>query len=174
MASLLFFGIITDTGFFRHLEKGAGIYFNAVARLVDAGASPKESYYAMNGGKRLEGRKLLGELLLRTSAWYENKLLVSWLTLADQERYGLESRDSDMLYQLLLTIENSEAVVILRQESEQYCTIGFRSKTWVDVGALAAKFGGGGHKHASGAYVQGSVEELKQRVLQAFEEIFGA
>lgn len=171
IAELLFFGIVTDTGFFRHLEAGSGRYFDAAARLVDAGASPKQAFYAMSGGKQLGNRKLLGELLLRTESYYNNQLLFSWLTLSDQERYGVESRDSDMLYQLLLTVENSEAVVIIRQEGLEYCTIGFRSKIWVDVAKIAETFGGGGHKHAAGAYVQSTLEALKPRVLKAFESI---
>ena len=171
IAELLFFGVATDTGFFRHLETGSGKYFNAVARLVDAGASPKQAYYAMSGGKQLGNRKLLGELLLRTESYYNNQLLFSWLTLSDQERYGVESRDSDMLYQLLMTVENSEVVVIIRQEKPDYCTIGLRSKAWVDVGKIAESFGGGGHKHAAGAYVQSTLEDLKPHVLHAFESI---
>ena len=171
IAELLFFGIATDTGFFRHLETGSGAYFHAVARLVDAGASPKQAFYAMSSGKQLANRKLLGELLLKTESYYNNRLLFSWITLEDQERYGSESRDSDMLYQLLMTIENCEVVIILRQESQDYCTMGLRSKAWVNVGKIAETFGGGGHKHAAGAYVRSTLEALKLQVLKSFEAI---
>lgn len=171
IAELLFFSIVTDTGFFRHLEQGSGRYFDAIARLVDAGASPKKAFYAMNGGKTLANRKLLGELLLNTKAYFDNKLLLSSLALHDQERYGLESRDSDMLYQLLMTVEECEAVAVIRQETEDYCAIGLRSKEWIDVGKITEQFGGGGHKHAAGAYVQGTIETLKRALLKEFEKL---
>jgi phosphoesterase RecJ-like protein len=41
----------------------------------------------------------------------------------------------------------------------------------VDANALAKKFGGGGHARASGAMVQGTLEEVQAKVLTAAREM---
>jgi phosphoesterase RecJ-like protein len=173
-AELLLFGLSTDTGFFRHLDEGSSDTFQAVSRLVAAGASPKRSFNMMSGGKSLISRKLMGEILLRTEPYYDGRLLVSFLTLEDQQRYGLASRDSDMVYQLLFGVSGCEAAMIIRQESETDCTVGLRARDRVDVGSIAAMFGGGGHRLAAGLSIRGLVEDVRERLIAAFEPSFPA
>ena len=45
--------------------------------------------------------------------------------------------------------------------------ISFRSRCGVDCNQLARLFGGGGHKAAAGAFVEGELDEVKSRVLSA-------
>ncbi|MDR1147523.1 MAG: bifunctional oligoribonuclease/PAP phosphatase NrnA, partial [Spirochaetaceae bacterium] len=88
--------------------------------------------------------------------------------LKETECFGRENRDSDMLYQLLQSIDGVEAVAIVRQDTPEECAIGFRSKNDVDVSEIAAAFDGGGHKNASGAYAEGTIADLKPRVIEQF------
>lgn len=171
-AEYLFFGLATDTGYWRHLDESSRETWEAGARLVASGASPKKIFAMMNGGKSLLSRKLMGELLARIEPHFDGKLLVSYMTLEDQQRFGLASRDSDMLYQLLLTVAGCESAMIIRQESDTDCTVGLRSRERVDVGSIAARFGGGGHRLAAGLSVRGKVEEVRDRLLEAFEPWF--
>lgn len=171
-AEYLLFGVCTDTGFFRHLDEGSAETFSAVSKLVAAGASPKRAFHQMNGGKSLFSRKLMGEILTRTEPHFDGALLVSFVTLEDQQRYGLASRDSDMLYQLLLSVSGCEAAMIIRQESETDCTVGLRARERVDVGSIAASFGGGGHRLAAGLSIRGRMEEVRDKLISAFEPSF--
>ncbi len=171
-AELLLFGLCTDTGFFRHLDHHSAAVFASVSRLVAAGASPKRAFDMMNGGKPFASRKLMGDLLSRAQTWYDGRLIITSMNLDDQARYGLIGRDSDMLYQLLLTVAGMEVAVVVRQEDENHCTIGFRSRESVDVSVIAASFGGGGHRLASGAHLEGLADNLVERVIKAFETVF--
>jgi phosphoesterase RecJ-like protein len=171
-AELLLFGLGTDTGFFRHLDEHSAETFQAASRLVSAGASPKRIYNLMYGGKSLFSRKLMGEILMRTEAHYEGALLVSFVTLEDQQRYGLASRDSDTLYQLLLGIAGCEAAMIIRQENEVECTVGLRALERIDVSSIASAFGGGGHRLAAGLSIRGGLEEVKEKLTAAFAPWF--
>jgi bifunctional oligoribonuclease and PAP phosphatase NrnA len=171
-AEYLLFGLCTDTGFFRHLDETSAPIFEAASRLVAAGASPKRCFNMMNGGKSLLSRKLMGETLKRTEAFYDGRLLVSSVTLDDQQRYGFASRDSDMLYQLLLSIAGCEAAMIIRQESETDCTVGLRARDSVDVGAIASQFGGGGHRLAAGLSLKGRIESVSEKLVSAFAPSF--
>lgn len=171
-ADLLFFGLCTDTGFFRHVDERGSATFDIAARLVRAGASPKRTFFDINGGKTINSRKLLGEMLLRIEPYYGGKLLVSWVTVKDQQYYGMSSRDTDMLYQLMMSIVGCEACFVVKQEAENQCTVGFRSRETVNVADIAARFGGGGHRLASGLSTQGTVDSVKAKLVEAFASVF--
>ncbi len=169
-AQILFFGLSTDTGYFRFLEENSSDIFLAAARMVEAGVSPRKTYDIMTSGKPFSTRKLLGVLLERATQYYNGKLIITYETQEDTRRYGGEGRDSDSLYQLLLSCVGIEVVVFIRQETEQTCTMGLRSKDEVDVSTVAANFGGGGHKNAAGCSTPGTIEELTPKLLASFEQ----
>jgi phosphoesterase RecJ-like protein len=173
-AAWLFLGLCTDTGFFRHLDSSSACVLSMASELVRAGASPKDTFAAMHGGKSLESRLLLGAILSRVTPYFGGKLLLSTEEMAETERYGLEGRDSDSLYQLLTAVRGVEAVAVLREESAENCTAGFRSTGRIDVSRIAAALGGGGHKNAAGALFQGSLAQLREAALALFEKAFPA
>ena len=171
IAKTLFFGLMTDTGFFRFLTNKDTETFLASARLVEAGANPRETYDEITSGKSYQSRKLLGVMLNHAETYLDGKLIVTYETLEDTKKYGQEGRDSDALYSALLAVKNVEAVVFVRQETDSNCTAGFRSKDRVDVSSVAAKFGGGGHKNASGLSTQGKIETLIPAIVKEFARI---
>lgn len=171
-ANLLFFGLSTDTGFFRHLDERSANVFRAAARLIDAGVNPKANFIKMNGGKSFASRLLMANILKRLKAYYDGRLMISYETSEDVERFGVHTRDSDMTYMVIQGIQNVEAIVLLRQEKPSHCSIGFRSLDKIDVSIVAKQFGGGGHVQASGAYVEGTIEDLVPRIVKCFENQF--
>ncbi|MDD5928220.1 MAG: bifunctional oligoribonuclease/PAP phosphatase NrnA [Spirochaetales bacterium] len=170
-AEILFLGICTDTGFFRFLTSNSSEVFNAVSRLVSYGADPRETYRKITSGKPYSTRKLLGVLLNKAERYLDGKLVVTWESLEDSKKYAAEGRDSDALYQNLLAVKGVEAVAFLRQDTPTTCTGGFRSQDTVDVSIVASKFGGGGHKNASGMSCNGRVETLIPQVVKEFARI---
>ena len=171
IAKILYFGLMTDTGFFRFLTNKDTETFLASARLVEAGANPRETYDEITSGKSYQSRKLLGVMLNHAETYLDGKLIVTYETLEDTKKYGQEGRDSDALYSALLAVKNVEAVVFVRQETDSNCTAGLRSKDRVDVSSVAAKFGGGGHKNASGLSTQGKIETLIPAIVKEFARI---
>ncbi|MBO4320569.1 MAG: bifunctional oligoribonuclease/PAP phosphatase NrnA [Treponema sp.] len=170
-AHAIFFGIATDTGFFHYLNQLDSSVFEAAARLTDAGVNPRNVYQEMSDGKPWNTRKLLAILLDRAKRYCNGKLVVTYEEQADTRRYGQEGRDSDALYSLMLSTEGVEAVVFLRQESDTKCTAGFRSLNDCDVSVIASGLGGGGHKNASGASIEGRLEQIIPHIVQEFEKI---
>ena len=171
-AELLFFGICTDTGFFRHVDSSRDETFDIAACLLRAGASPKTAFAAINGGKSLNSRKLIGHILSRAESFFDGKLILSSEEYEETCMYGLEGRDSDSLYQLFQAVAGVEAIVIIRQESPEKCTVGLRSRDNVDVSRIAVFFGGGEHKNASGFSMMTTITELKPKLLEAFKNSF--
>lgn len=149
-AELLLFGLCTDTGFFRHLDGFSGAAFSAAARLIDVGASPKDAYARIFGGKTLASRRLLAELITRAQELAGGRCLLTYETLDDVATYGKHNRDSDLLYQLLMGTETCTVIALARAESATTTSVSFRSRDGTDVGSLAQQLGGGGHRAAAG------------------------
>ena len=172
-AEIIMFGTCTDTGFFRFLTntKESADLLAATSRLVSYGVEPKKVYNDINYGKPYSTRKLLGILLNRAEKYLNGKLIVTYETLEDTKKYGAEGRDSDALYQLLLSVKGVEAAVFLRQDTPTTCTGGLRSTDKVDVSIVASKFNGGGHKNASGLSTEGKTDTLIPAIVKEFARI---
>jgi phosphoesterase RecJ-like protein len=170
-ASLLFLGLATDTNFFRFLEPEQSEVFRAAGRLVDSGASPRKIYDDMSGGQLFSTRKLLGIMLERAEQKFDGHVIYTYETIADTQSIGKDGRDSDSLYQLLLSVEGVKAVVVVRQETDHNCTVGMRSRDSLDVSAVAAKFGGGGHKNAAGLTTPGTIKTVLPAILDEIERV---
>jgi len=164
-AGQLFFGLATDTGFFRHLGDNGAPAFRNASRLIEAGASPKKTFARMYGNRPFSSRILLGRMLERARRLSEGRLIYTWETRDDLEELGPGARDSDMLYQLLLGTKGCEAAAVIREEGPDRCSAGLRSLYDLDVGAIASGFGGGGHQKAAGFSFSGKREELEHRLL---------
>lgn len=171
IGKILFFGICTDTGFFRFLDADSSDVFYAISRLVSKGANPRETYSEINSGKPFSTRKLLGLMLTHSEQYFDGKLIVTYETLDDTKKFGKDGRDSDSLYQLLLSVDGVQAVLFVRQDTDKTCTAGFRSKDAIDVSSIAAKFGGGGHKNAAGLSTEGTIDTLLPQIIKEFEKV---
>jgi bifunctional oligoribonuclease and PAP phosphatase NrnA len=165
---LLLFGLCTDTGFFRHLAVNGPDTFRAVARLVDLGTSTAEVYMMVYGRRELASRKLLGEMLARVESHWGDRLLVTWQTVEDRDRLAVAQRGEDDLYRLLQTIKGNIVVAHIKEEREGAYSVGLRSNTTLNVGAIAASFGGGGHKQAAGFDIAGTLDSVRNALLDTF------
>jgi phosphoesterase RecJ-like protein len=168
-AEILFLGFCTDTGYFRHVEPGRAEPLEAVARLVAAGASPTATFRLLAGGRNLGSRKLLGRVLERSEIFFDGRLVLTWENWKDWRELGSE-RDSDMLYQLMLSVAGVEAAVVIREQNDGICTVGFRSVTDLDVGDIARFFGGGGHNKAAGCTMSGNLHDVTEQVIHIFAD----
>jgi phosphoesterase RecJ-like protein len=166
-AEILFLGFCTDTGYFRHVEPGRSEPLESVARLVAAGASPSETFRLLAGGRSIGSRRLLGRVLERAALHFGGRLVVTWETWKDWKELGSE-RDSDMLYQLMLSIAGVEAAMVVREQDDGRCVVGLRSVNSLDVGEIAGLFGGGGHRKAAGCTLTGSLADITGRFLDVF------
>jgi bifunctional oligoribonuclease and PAP phosphatase NrnA len=168
---LLLFGLCTDTGFFRHLGQNSADTFRSVARLVEKGTSTAEVYMMVYGGRELDGRKLLAEMLQRVESYWDDRLLLTWQTIADRDRMSVAQRGEDELYRLLQTITGNVVVALVKEEREGAFSVGLRSNSTQDVGAIAASFGGGGHRQAAGFDITGTLDTVKKTVVDTFSPL---
>ncbi|MEM9424332.1 MAG: bifunctional oligoribonuclease/PAP phosphatase NrnA, partial [Spirochaetota bacterium] len=170
ISGILFLGFATDTGFFRFLKPdNGGDMLRLASDLVDTGINLQDIYQQMTGGRLLETRRILGLLLLRAGFLLNARLCISYSLLEDKKFWNSESNDNDSFYSLSLATQNCEAIILL-DEAEKGCwNIGLRSLKQHDMGSVATKFGGGGHKNAAGCRLE--VSGLKEALALILKEI---
>ncbi len=171
-AELILFGLARDTGFFRHLAAKNGFVFEAVARLVDIGVSPRETYRMIHSGWELGKVRLLALSLERVESAFNGRVLITYQTL--EELYSAGStvaRGSDELYRILQAVRGVEVVAFIQEEEQGRCSVGLRSGSTCNVGNLARSMGGGGHTLAAGYTSPGSITAVRERLLLALEPL---
>ena len=168
-AGFLYRGFATDTGFYHFLSaEAAASCLPRVASFTAAGVSPYEIYDEMHDGRKLRDIKDTASIILNSEPVLNGALII-----CHQEATMMNARLSDGVYASLLETEGVKAVVLIK-EREGGMEIGFRSKnnSGIDVGKIAAGFGGGGHAKAAGATIQGiTFEEARSLIIARFEEI---
>jgi phosphoesterase RecJ-like protein len=166
MAMPLFAAIATDTGWYRFGSTTSETYRYA-ARLVEADADPAAIYQALYEQETLGRLKLRGEILARTTAELGGRVVHTYVLVDDFARTGSMPSDTEDAINLTLTVAGTEFAAIFVQQAGGGFKISFRSRCEVDCSQLAEQFGGGGHKAAAGAFVAGTLEEARTRVLDA-------
>lgn len=166
IATPLFAAVATDTGWYR-FGSATGFTYRTAAKLIDAGASPAGIYQSLYEQETL-GRVLLrGMILTHIQVEQDGRLAHTYVTCGDFERTGAQPSDTEDVVNQLFGIAGTEVAVILVEQPKGGFKISFRSRGKVDCSALAASFGGGGHKAAAGAMIAGSLEEAQPIVLDA-------
>ncbi len=162
----MYVAILTDTGSFRFSNSNPASH-NIAAELVRRGVSPEVMYrrvYGSSPHRRLMLlRSALGELEVDSESG------VAWMTVPseDYQRLGATADDIEGLVDYPRTVEGIEVGLLFRSTAKGGIKVSFRSNGNVDVNALARRFGGGGHVRASGALVEGGLEQVRSDVVAA-------
>jgi phosphoesterase RecJ-like protein len=164
IATSLYTAVLTDTGSFCY--RGTTAQTFAFAReMVLAGANPSEIaqqvYFSNPAGKM----RLLGRAL--STLQVDNGISWMHVTDADMRESGASELDCEGLVNWAFSIHGVEATAFFRESAPGQYRVSLRSKGRVDVAEIAAGFGGGGHKCASGLGVEGSFNDATRSVLSA-------
>jgi phosphoesterase RecJ-like protein len=172
-ATNMFAALSTDTGDFRY-SNATGRAFRAAAEMVDAGAQPPAVANWVHNNRSLASVRLLGESLRTLRILCDGKLA---LITADQEAFQRAEagpEDTEETVNIPRSIAGVQAVAYFKQWEPDVVRVSLRSRGPLDVRAVAASFGGGGHPNAAGCTVNGVLSEVEERVASAVAELFGA
>ncbi|MEC8338660.1 MAG: DHH family phosphoesterase [Planctomycetota bacterium] len=173
IATPLFAAQATDTGWYR-FKSTTGDALRVAASFVDAGAIPQEIYSDIYEQDTLGRLRLRGIVLARTETDLDGRMAHTFLRLTDFEQSGAVPSDTEDLINLTLAIKGVEFAVILVEQDAGDFKLSFRSRCGVDCSRLAQQFGGGGHKAAAGAGIDGPFEDAQPKVLKAVREAMEA
>jgi bifunctional oligoribonuclease and PAP phosphatase NrnA len=173
MATALYAAIATDTGWFRFSSTTPDTY-RIIAELVDAGAVPSQIYSDLYERDTLGRIRLRGRILSRTMAELDGSLVYTHVLKEDFPETGALPPDTEDAINLTLAIGGAKVAVIFVEQLAGGFKLSFRSRCLVDCNMLAREYGGGGHKAAAGAFLEGSLSEVQARVLPRVREAIQA
>jgi phosphoesterase RecJ-like protein len=168
-ANALFAAIATDTGWFRFPAVNSDTY-RWIGKLIDMGAVPHEIYAALYEQLTAPRVRLHGVALGRLEVELDGRLVHTYLQCEDFRSVGASLDDTENLINKTLEISSTEAALIFIEQSPEQFKVSFRSRCSMDCSQVAANFGGGGHKAAAGASMTGSLDNVRQRVLDAVRD----
>ncbi|QDT02517.1 NanoRNase/pAp phosphatase [Rubripirellula lacrimiformis] len=172
MGMPLFAAIATDTGWFRFPSVSSET-FRVIARLIDAGVMPCEIYGDLYERDTIGRLRLRGTILSRTQSELDGRLMHTYVKKEDFEATGALPSDTEDAINLTLAVEGAKAAVIFVEQLRGGFKLSFRSRCAMDSNEIAQLFGGGGHKAAAGAFLEGTLEDVQNRVLPAVREAVG-
>jgi phosphoesterase RecJ-like protein len=168
MAVCLWVTIATDTGNFRHSNTNAEC-MRIAWELMEKGVKPGEISSRMYESQPLSRVRLLSEVLKTLCLSKDGR--VAWV-IASRDVYdaaGTNEETADGFISYPRSIAGVEVALLFREEAPTRFRVSFRSRGKVDVGAIATRFGGGGHHNASGCSVPGRLEDVRGVVLREVE-----
>ncbi len=160
----LFAAQATDTGWYR-FQSTTGDALRIAAQLVDAGAVPQDLYASLYEQETLGRLRLRGLILAKTTTELDGLLAYTYVEQRDFDQAGALQSDTEDVINQLLAVSGVKVAVILVEQKTGGFKISFRSRCKVDCSRVAAHFGGGGHKAAAGAFVEGSLHQAQNKVL---------
>lgn len=170
LANALYAAIIQDTGSFHHSNTTAST-FRTAADLLDCGVQLDMTRIQLFESKSRIDICLLGRALNSIEFSPDGKIAWMTITYQDAESLGAQDVHPEGIINHTLMVEGVEVGLLFRETAPGQIKIGFRSKGTVDVARLAGVFGGGGHRQASGAQMDGSMEECQRKVIQAVRDV---
>jgi bifunctional oligoribonuclease and PAP phosphatase NrnA len=170
IATCLYVAIATDTGGFRFSNTTAvthQIVADLIGNNVNVSEISQKVFDTVTHGKV----KVLGEAIKSLELLEYGKLAV--LTLSDEiiKNIGAKDEDCDGIINTGRNINGVEVAILLRVKENGEIKVNLRSKSYVDVGAIANMYSGGGHKRAAGCTVQGNPEDVKKRLIDDIKEV---
>ena len=168
----LYVAISTDCGCFVYANTTARTHRIAAALMeqVDVSAVNKALFRTKSKVRLAMESRMASEMEL-----YDNdRVVVMSIPLSLREEMHATEADIEELSSLAALVEGTDCGITLRELKLGTVKISVRSGPRIDACAACRKIGGGGHRAASGATVEGTMEQAKQAILAAVAEVAGA
>ncbi len=172
MATHIYLAILTDTGSF-HYSSISPRTFDICRQTLEAGIDPVTIARTVFDSNNVGRLKLFGAVLSSIQLDESGRLAIIYLDREMARQTGGTYDDTEGLINLPLTVKEIQAVAFFKEWDNGEYRVSLRSKGEIDVCAVAKRFGGGGHKNASGCTVPGPYaharETITRLVLDAIE-----
>ena len=154
-ATALLTGIIGDTGTFSYPGVGAQT-LKAAGLLMEKGADKDKIVHYVFRSVDFKMVQFWGEVIRNAKVDEVYKFLWSAIPFRRFVELGSLVGGRESAASLFVqVVEGTDFGVIMVEQEKKKLSISFRSRTGIDTSVLAKKLGGGGHRYASGARVEG-------------------
>lgn len=170
-AEALYTAIVTDTGQFQY-DTTTSKTHRIAAALHDLGIDINKIsinlYQSVNKNKYIIQSEIFRNMEFRE----DFRFALAYSDLEMLQKTGAQLQDTDGMIEMLRNIDSVEVAAFAKETSPGVMKLGFRSKYDINVAELALKFGGGGHKKASGCSINGDIEAVKKVLYPEISKLF--
>ncbi len=166
IGTCLMTGILTDTGGLQYQSTTADT-FEYAAELLRKGVDIPDICKRTLQTRTNANFELSKRVMDRLELLEKGKIAFSYITKKDLEEVKAEEGDHEGLVNIGRSIEGVEVSIFIRQddEDEKMYKVSMRSGEYVNVSDVCLMFGGGGHPRAAGAKMQGTLEQVKNKLV---------
>jgi len=174
IAEALYLGLATDTGWFKHSNVTPAV-MRLAADLLETGVNHERLYQNVEQRDRPARLRLMARALNSLEFALDGACALMSIRQKDFDETGAAPQDVGGLVDIPKTVETVRVSVLLTElgpADKPTTKISMRSKggpNLIDVNAVAARLGGGGHVQAAGAKLQCPLDEAKARLIEALE-----
>ena len=170
IATAIYVSLATDTGFFRYHNTTLRA-FEAAEELVRAGAVPGDISLWINESVPQGAIKLLGLCLTTLELHAKGKVATIELPKRFFTEAGATPEDTEGIVNYGRMIDGVMVSALLKEGDANGTRVSLRAKPGVDVQQIAAMFGGGGHKAASGCTMPMPIAQAKAKLIELLSAI---
>lgn len=164
-AYCLYAAIVSDTGSFKYSLTTANT-FRVAKELAERGVKPFEVAAKLFDNFTLNRLHLLRSVLDTMELYKNGSIAVIHVTREMFSSAGANQGDVENFINYPRSLESVNVAVFLKETDDGLISASLRSKgAWCDVAKIAAKFGGGGHKHAAGFKKDAAISEIREQLL---------
>ena len=168
----LYVAVSTDCGGFQYGNTTARTHRIAAALMdvVDVAAVNKALFRTKSRVRLAMESRMVADMKL----FDHQRVVVMEIPLSLRQEMQATDADIEELRALPALVEGTDCGVTLRELRPGTVKVSVRTGPRVDACALCRILGGGGHHAASGATVEGTLDEARMAVLAAYRKVIGA
>ncbi len=168
----LYVAISTDTGCFVYANTTARTH-RIAAELMACGIDVSTVNKALFRTKSKVRLRMEAHMAAHMELYDADRVVVMTIPLALRREMGATEADIEELSALAALVEGTDCAITLRELREGLIKVSLRTGPRVNATEVCASLGGGGHRAAAGATVEGTTESVKAAVLAAVEKVVG-
>lgn len=168
----IYIAILTDTGSFNY-DNTSSITHEIASELLGYGLDPAAVSEDVYERRSVADIKFLGLVLSGVRLNKAGDVAYLEINRSMLRELKMEASKSEGFVNYARSIDGVRIAIMFREDlkNEGKINVSFRSKGDVDVNTVAAHFGGGGHRKASGCVIEGTLAEAETKVLAKAEEV---
>lgn len=170
IALRLYVAIATDCGCFVYSNTTANTH-RIAAELMSHDFGVAEVNKTLFRTKSKVRLRMEAHMAAHMELYDNDRVVVMTIPLSLREEMHATEADIEELSSLAALVEGTDCAITLRELRSGTIKISLRTGPRVNATAVCALLGGGGHRAAAGATVNGTMDEVKASVLRAVEEV---
>lgn len=169
-AKCLYTGIATDTGCFKYENTTPKAHI-AAAELMQYDIGFSKINRKMFDIKSRDRLKVEEMMISEMEYYFDDRCTVICLTTELMKESGVEPAEFDGLASIPLCVEGVVIGITIKQRHENVFKLSVRTTDEMDASAFCRQFGGGGHIRAAGCEIEGTLDDVKKKVLSAVADV---